>query len=91
MGRKEMTGRSKHRHRPNTRRLAEQYNYVGEAQLDTTLRLTSYNAYHVRSDVIQPGELSSKKLYADAEMHWAGGMRAFGFSGHYANRKRIWV
>ena len=54
MGRKEMTGRSKHRHRPNNRRLAEQYNYVGEAQLDTTLRLTSYNAYHVRSDVIQP-------------------------------------
>ena len=70
MGRKEMTGRSKHRHRPNNRRLAEQYNYVGEAQLDTTLRLTSYNAYHVRSDVIQPDKLSSKKLYADAEMHW---------------------
>ena len=70
MGRKEMTGRSKHRHRPNNRRLAEQYNYVGEAQLDTTLRLTSYNAYHVRSEVIQPDKLSSKKLYADAEMHW---------------------
>ena len=83
MGRKEMTGRSKHRHRPNNRRLAEQYNYVGEAQLDTALRLTSYYAYHVRSDV--------HNAVCGCGDALAGGMRAFGFSGHFANRKRIRV
>ena len=70
MGQKEMAGHGRHRHRPNNRRLAEQYDYVGEARLATTLRLTSYTASHVRSESIQPDKLSSKKLYADAETHW---------------------
>ena len=50
MGQKEMAGHGRHRHRPNNRRLAEQYDYVGEARLATTLRLTSYTASHVRSE-----------------------------------------
>ena len=29
MGQKEMAGHGRHRHRPNNRRLAEQYDYVG--------------------------------------------------------------
>ncbi len=70
MGQKEMAGHGRHRHRPNNRRLAEQYDYVGEARLATTLRLTSYTASHVRSESIQPDKLSSKKLYTDAETHW---------------------
>lgn len=69
MGRKEIAGH-KRRHHDSNRRLAEVYHYAGEARLDTTLRLTSYTANHVRSEALQPEKLSAKRLYAEPETHW---------------------
>lgn len=59
-----------HRHLPSNRRLADHYFYVGNADVQTEIRLTQYNGDHVYTSDVKLDEPSFSKLVDPACTNW---------------------